>query len=567
MRRDRARRPSNAVQSRPVDPDKLTARLLRIPADNTSPRLPSRQPPSAASTPPGPSEEEIETEGYNELVKNGGRPLYPIDLVEKIAKDPKAYRDMLRPWNDTPLGTDPEGKFRDWGVFWRQFESWRSFRAWQKLHRKDFSGRRDAWFYAGRAYKSFVRAYELWDDGLPEYAEAVKKLLAQHGFTRPFQFHEDPTQQDKLTTWIEYLGYECWVSETYTRFLQSKQPSYDEAWKKLVDSNVLRSFETEDYVCGIKCWIQHDFEENEAWKAVESARSAAKAVLVSARKDVGNPRGSRFTSHARAQMMLAAKSKLDAAKESLQSIRKRNDLVTEFTRATGKYRTAKKDAERRRPRLRWILEQVPLIEAELNEPSAAETCSNTSRRTKRKLGCDNDKSMQDRSRKKRKRSSGVFGKHRRDDPVDDTPPSKRLKNGGKGLAPHETSDGTGAELDNDSQGATQAGVKAGKLNGDGHTKAKMQGSGRKANGPSNSHLLRKKRTRNAPQPSADSRPLRCSARIAARQEVLKPFQLGPASPKAHPEGCAEGYATQAPTPSRPTVAFPSYEDRTGYKGR
>ena len=414
-------------------------------------------------------------------------------------------------------GTIVDGEF-----FWRQFESWRSFRAWQKFHRKDFSGGHDASFYAGRsAYKGFVRAYELWDGGLPEYVKAVKKLLAQHGFARPFQFHEDPMQQDKLTTWIEYFGYECWVSETYTRFLQRKQPSYDEAWKKLVDSNVLRPFETEEYIWDIESSFQRQHEEGQAQKAVELARSAAKAVLISAHKDVSNPRSSRFTSQARAQMMLAAKSRLDAAKESLESIKRRNDLVTEFRRATGKYRTTKKNAEWRRLRLRWILEQVPLIEAELNESNATETCSNTSCGTKRKLGCYNDKSMQDRSRKKRKRSSGVFGKNSRDDPVDDTPPSKRLKNGGKGFGPHETSNGTGAELADDLQGATQIGEEARKRNGHRHTGAKMQGSDQKANGPSNSRLLRQKSTRNAPQPSTDSQPLRRSARIAARQKVLK----------------------------------------------
>ena len=82
-------------------------------------------------------------------------------------------------------------------------------------------------------------------------------------------------QQDKLTTWIEYLGYECWVSETYTRFQQRKQPTYNEAWKKLVDSNVLGPFETEEHVCDITSSFQRQHEEEQAQEAVESARSAA----------------------------------------------------------------------------------------------------------------------------------------------------------------------------------------------------------------------------------------------------------------------------------------------------
>ena len=43
----------------------------------------------------------------------------------------------------------------------------------------------------------------------------------------------------------------------------------------------------------------------------------------------------------------------------------------------------------------------------------------------------------------------------------------------------------------------------------------------KTNGPSNNRLLRKKRIKNAPQPSANSRPLRRNTRITARQKVLK----------------------------------------------
>lgn len=45
----------------------------------------------------------------------------------------------------------------------------------------------------------------------PKYVEAVKRRLAEHGFTRSFQLEEDLKRQDKLATWIEYLHFEyCW---------------------------------------------------------------------------------------------------------------------------------------------------------------------------------------------------------------------------------------------------------------------------------------------------------------------------------------------------------------------
>ena len=470
---------------------------------------------------------------------------------------------MLRPWFNKNY--DPDAKKFDWFVFERQSQSWRYFRLWQKFHRKIFRGWRHASQYFGEeyhlqsvyvdgVYKRFVRAYQLWDGGLLEYVEAVKKLLAQHGFAQPFQFLEDPMQQDKLTTWIEYLGYEQWISESRARYLQRTQPKYDEAWTKLVDSNVLRPFETEEYICDIISSFQRQREREQAQRAVESARSAAEAVLISAHKDANNPWGSRFTSQARAQMMLAAKSRLDAAKESLESIKRRNGLVTEFRQATGKYREQKRYAERHRPRLQWILDQVPLIEAELNEPSAAETCSNAARGTKRRLGdVQDDEAMRDQSPKKRRRSpkepgsppdrnagSGPQGerpKHGRDNPIDDGPPSKRLKNGGEHSGSHETSDGAGAQLVKGLREATKAGHEVGKLHDDEHAEAKViQESGLKAGGPSNSRLLRKKSTRNAPQLLAVSQPLRRSARIAARQEVSRAVVSRSGVAKCPPRG-------------------------------
>ncbi|CAJ2508691.1 Uu.00g137170.m01.CDS01 [Anthostomella pinea] len=44
--------------------------------------------------------------------------------------------------------------------------------------------------------------------GFRDYVEAMRRRLAGHDFTQPFELDEDPKKQDRLTTWIEYLGYE-----------------------------------------------------------------------------------------------------------------------------------------------------------------------------------------------------------------------------------------------------------------------------------------------------------------------------------------------------------------------
>ena len=102
MSRVRALNASDAVQSRPVDFDQVAARLLEISADkNTSAQAPSRPLLLERSPTPLISREEIakrlETEAYNDLVNDAGRPLYPISLLEQVFKDPEEYREILRP--------------------------------------------------------------------------------------------------------------------------------------------------------------------------------------------------------------------------------------------------------------------------------------------------------------------------------------------------------------------------------------------------------------------------------------------------------------------------------------
>lgn len=53
------------------------------------------------------------------------------------------------------------------------------------------------------------------------------------------------------------------------------------------------------------------------------------------------------------------------------------------------YLSAKGDATHHSAKLQWILEQVPLVEAEMNKSGITETGPNPMRGTKRKHGQDN----------------------------------------------------------------------------------------------------------------------------------------------------------------------------------
>jgi hypothetical protein len=44
--------------------------------------------------------ENYETRSYHELISDGGRPSYPISLLDDVANNPGAYREILLPWQD-----------------------------------------------------------------------------------------------------------------------------------------------------------------------------------------------------------------------------------------------------------------------------------------------------------------------------------------------------------------------------------------------------------------------------------------------------------------------------------
>lgn len=58
------------------------------------------------------------------------------------------------------------------------------------------------------------------DWGFRDYTESVTTRLTKYGFTRPFQLEHNLDRQDKLTTWIEYLGYEHWFYDQAASFVK-----------------------------------------------------------------------------------------------------------------------------------------------------------------------------------------------------------------------------------------------------------------------------------------------------------------------------------------------------------
>jgi hypothetical protein len=281
------------------------------------------------------------------LVSEGGRPSHPVSLGRDILENPGEYSEILSYWQR--VNHDAEG--RVWMVFGSQLGEWRRFCKYQRSARKG--------------------------DYFLKYPQLVQKRLTRHGFERPFQLVQDLDQQDKLTTWIEFLNYEYQDYDKDMRFVERHQAEYDEAWKELVDSQVLRPYETEEFIIhDPKSAVQQASEEERAEKAVEFAESA----VMSAEKANPDPGHAHLSQQAtRKHRLVAAQSKLAAAMKSLASIKRRNDLIYRFLKKIKLYQVtsdgtlkqsyvgAKGDAERRSILLRWILQQITLIEIELDQ--------------------------------------------------------------------------------------------------------------------------------------------------------------------------------------------------------
>ncbi|KAI0864160.1 hypothetical protein F4860DRAFT_511016 [Xylaria cubensis] len=220
--------------SKAVDLDQVAARLLTIPNDTDT----SRRAGSTTPTEPLPPDDFYERRAYDTLIRTGGRPCYPIEMLEDVMADPKAFSEMLHPWVYYTDAIPPQ-----WDVFDAQWDSWILFR------RPGFSG----------------------------YVEAVIKFLGQSGLTRPFELLEDVQTQDKLSTWIEYLAFAYYFHDEYAR----SQSTFDEAWEKLEASVDLEPFETQEYVVSTESSLDREAKRRKAQKAVITAQSELEKLMAS----------------------------------------------------------------------------------------------------------------------------------------------------------------------------------------------------------------------------------------------------------------------------------------------
>lgn len=269
------------------------------------------------------------------LTKNGGRPWYPIERIEEVSRRPTKHAEVLKFWQ----GEAEEPRPNDWVVYERQWERWDLFRRQQLSVRSE-------------------------PESFSEHSSRCQKRLAKHSFAGSLHLEENPSDQTELSQWIEYLCFEYFEYEEFLQHKQSHQ-QYKAAWRKLVSTKVLRPDETRDDIEASGFATACEKERTALRQAVEIARSN---ILI-ADRDMLDPSMKGPTAQ---RKLFEAQAELDSAIKEFDDFQVRKKAIEDYKKATAIYRDARDGAKRHEILLRWIRDQIPLIEKKLGLPASAE---------------------------------------------------------------------------------------------------------------------------------------------------------------------------------------------------
>ncbi|KAH6633905.1 hypothetical protein B0J18DRAFT_1884 [Chaetomium sp. MPI-SDFR-AT-0129] len=265
--------------SRPVDFDAVTTRLLDI-SNNQEALVPAAledlRSRIVASPDTGnfatPLEDEIgtirrsETEAYNALFNEGGRPLYPLDLLEDVLHNTENHRETLLPWQ-----MNPEPETLDTDVFHKQLWRWRAFRHWQKENRGIDGLEAELSLFTAEGTRREARLAAAWSGKRYRRtaAEYIEQLRAEFDQTRPE--HQASDEEELFAAFVKGIHQENlehgrqWPGmtdderrESYRSSVNSTRSQRQHHFRRLRNGRSCGEFS--EYVSAVqRCLAEHDF--------------------------------------------------------------------------------------------------------------------------------------------------------------------------------------------------------------------------------------------------------------------------------------------------------------------
>lgn len=303
----------------PVDLDRVSQRLLERPDRIERPR---RSTDESLPTPPlldlNVVDEVARQIGLNYLlVQDGGRAPFPVSEIMQVMEDPGQYADILSYWDSDGLHWKAQG---------HHLVDWIQFREAQRQ---------------GRKQGAFSR-----------HDSQVRAILSRHNFDKQIQLTEDPSQQDPLSTWAEYLALKYRAYDRHQRAYQRKQQHFDREWKKLQGAGIVPASDTPDDFNGKRIAAAQEQKVRKARTALQSAE----AKLQSAK-----------AAHDSEERILELQARIVQLQQTLDAAKKGSSMMTAFLDATSGYWGLQKESQRQEKFLKWMLQQVPIIEQEMED--------------------------------------------------------------------------------------------------------------------------------------------------------------------------------------------------------
>ncbi len=175
-------------------------------------------------------------ESYEALIKDNGRPCYPIELGFDVFGTPGQYEDIIEYWQQDT------GAWEKRLVFSAQLSRWKSFRNRQQRDRQ----------------------YCVRYDWFPKLHEFLRNRRRKFGLDGDVHLCEVAADQSKLEDWMEYQNHELMKCERLEESLKKSQERLASNRKALAEEGYSAFEEIEDMEFGQYYSMNLDWHEREA---------------------------------------------------------------------------------------------------------------------------------------------------------------------------------------------------------------------------------------------------------------------------------------------------------------